>query len=99
MIVWSAALLLASCSSAKAEDSLTLLPLESNEDNGLISQVQSRNPGSLCGLIINGSARLMSFGQQAVVDIDGKPAVLSYHPARMGMRLDSLERPLAFLDL
>jgi hypothetical protein len=79
-IVSWAALALTSCNAAKAAGPSILSPLGGDQDNALISEIQSRNPGSLCSLVTSdGLARLMSFGQQAVVDFDGKPSVLSYH--------------------
>jgi hypothetical protein len=75
-----AALALTSCNTAKAAGPSILSPLGGKQDNALISEVRARNPGSLCSLVTtDGLARLMSFGQQAVVDVDGKPSVLSYH--------------------
>ena len=85
MAACCAAFLLASCSSAKAKDSQLLSPLAGKADNGLIDQVQSRNPGGLCSLVTkDGLARLMSFGRQGVVDVHGSPAILTYQPASHG---------------
>lgn len=78
----SAAVALASCSAAKAASTTILSRLDSKEDNQLIRDVEARNGESLCVVSSDGHALLMSFGQQAVVDVDGKPVVLSYHPSR-----------------
>lgn len=82
MITPIAALLLIGCSSAMAQPFELLSPLEGSADNALIDQLKTRNPGSLCALVKDGTARLMSFGGQAVVDVGGTAAVLSYHPDR-----------------
>ena len=79
----SAALVLTSCQAAKAESSTILARLDSKQDNELIREIEARNPGTLCAIVGgDGHALLMSFGQQAVVDVDGKPNLLSYHPSR-----------------
>jgi hypothetical protein len=70
---------------APSSGSHLLSPLSSTQDDQIISQLQSRNPGSLCAVVTkDGQARLMSFGQQAVVDVDGRPTALSYHPGQSG---------------
>lgn len=85
MLAYSAAIFLTSCNAAKAQGSPILSQLNSKEDDALISDIQARNPGSLCTLgMDDGFARLMSFGKQAVVDVAGKPVVLSYHPSDRG---------------
>ena len=82
MLACSAAVVLTSCNAAKAQGSAILSQLDGNEDNAVIGELQARNPGSLCSIVTrDGAARLMSFGQQAVVDADGRPVVLSYHPS------------------
>jgi hypothetical protein len=74
------AVLVTGCNAAKAQGTSMLSQLSSKEDDALVSEIQARNPGSLCSLVTDdGSARLMSFGQRAVVDIGGRPAVLTYH--------------------
>jgi hypothetical protein len=74
-----AALTLAGCNAAKAEGPQLLSQLGGKQDNAVMAEIQARNTGSLCSLVTSdGLARLMSFGRQAVVDIEGKPAVLSY---------------------
>ena len=79
------ALALTSCNAVTAANASILWPLGGKRDNALISEVQARNPGSLCSLVTSdGLARLMSFDQHAVVDVDGKPSVLSYHRGRCG---------------
>jgi hypothetical protein len=79
IVIGCAALSLAGCTASKAAGPQLLSELSSKEDNQLISQVQSRNPGSLCSLATkDGFARLMSYGREAVVDIDGAPTLLSY---------------------
>ena len=72
-----------SCHAAKARGATILSNLDSRQDNELIREIEARNPGSLCSIVSSdGHALLMSFGQQAVADVDGKPTVLSYHPSR-----------------
>lgn len=85
LLACCAAGLLASCHGAKAQGSPILSKLGGTNDNALIGDLQARNPGSLCSLVTtDGAARLMSFGERAVVDIEGQPAVLSYHPPHRG---------------
>jgi hypothetical protein len=82
MIACSAAVVLTSCNVAKAKDAAILSQLNGKEDNAVIGALQARNPGSLCSIVSgDGAALLMSLGQQAVVHIDGRPVVLSYHPS------------------
>ena len=81
MVASFATLLLTNCNAAKAEGPQILSQLSSKQDNLLISQIQSRNPGTLCSLTpADGHARLMSYGSEAVVDINAVPILLSYHP-------------------
>ena len=78
-------LLLTSCNAAKAQGPELLSPLSSKEDNLLIGKIESRNPGTLCSLSpSDGQARLMSYGREAVVDVNAVPTLLSYHPDRVG---------------
>ena len=80
-VVSGAALFLAGCNAARAEGPQLLSQLGGKQDNAVMAEIQARNAGSLCSLVTSdGHARLMSFGRQAVVDIGGKPRVLSYHP-------------------
>lgn len=82
MLACSAATLLTNCAAAKSKDPAILSALNGNADNAVIGEIQARNPGSLCSIVASdGTARLMSFGQKAVVDVDGRPVVLSYHPS------------------
>jgi len=79
----SAAVILTSCHAANARSAPLLSDLDSKQDNELIGEIQARNPGSLCSVVSSdGHALLMSFGKQAVVDVDGKSAVLTYDPLR-----------------
>jgi len=81
MITGWAAILLSSGAAAKAETPQMLSALGGNADNRLISQIQASNPGTLCSLVpADGHARLMSYGNEAVVDLGGVPTLLSYHP-------------------
>jgi hypothetical protein len=83
MLGCSAAVVLTSCNPAKAQGASILSKLGGNEDNAVIGEIQAHNPGSLCTIVTSdGAARLMSFGQKAVVDVDGRPLVLSYHRSR-----------------
>jgi len=83
MLACSAAIVLSSSNVANARNTTILSKLDSKEDNDLIREIEARNPGSLCSIASSdGHALLMSFGQQAVVDVDGRPIVLSYHPLR-----------------
>jgi hypothetical protein len=80
MVGCCAAVLLTSCNAAKAQSASILSQLSGKADNALIAEIQTQNPGSLCSLVTSdGAARLMSFGEKAVVDIDGRPTVLAYH--------------------
>ena len=82
-VACSAAVVLTSCHAATARGATILSNLDRKEDNELISDIEAQNPGSLCSVVgSDGHALLMSFGQQAVVDVDGKPLVLSYRPSR-----------------
>ena len=77
--------LLTGCTVAKAQGSSILSDIGGKKDNALVAKVQGENPGSLCSLATkDGHARLMSFGPRAVVDINGTPAVLDYHPPVSG---------------
>jgi hypothetical protein len=83
MLACSAAVVATGCNAADAQRAVILSQLDGNADNAAIGEIQARNPGSLCSIVTkDGAARLMSFGQQAVVDVDGRPIVLSYHPSR-----------------
>jgi hypothetical protein len=83
-----AAVLLIGCNAAKAE-SPQLLALDRDADNRLISQIEYRNPGTLCSLVpADGQARLMSYGNEAVADLGGVPVLLTYHPDKAGDRAE-----------
>ena len=85
MTIFCSALILASCNAARAQGHQILSPLSSKADNSLISEIQSRNPGTLCSLApADGHARLMSYGNEAVVDIDSVPTLLAYRPGAAG---------------
>jgi len=75
---WGAAILTA-CHPASAKGAAILSELDGSQDNAAIAEIQAHNAGGLCSIVASdGTARLMSFGQQAVVDVGGKPAVLTY---------------------
>lgn len=81
MVALCAALFFAGCNSAKAQAPQLLSPLGGKQDNLLIGELESRHPGTLCSLVsADGQARLMSYGNEAVVDLAGVPTLLSYHP-------------------
>jgi hypothetical protein len=85
LVACCAAILLTGCNAAKAQGASILSQLSGKQDNVLIAKIQARNSGSLCSLVTSdGAARLMSFGEKAVVDIDGRPTVLAYHPLAAG---------------
>jgi hypothetical protein len=79
-----AVLAVAGCNAARAESPQMLRPVGGDADNALVAQIRSRNPGTLCAIVSGGSARLMSYGNEAVVDINGVPTLLSYHPDNRG---------------
>ena len=80
-----AALGLIGCNYARDQGSQILSELSGQRDNQLIDKIQSRNPGSLCALTTaDGHARLMSYGNEAVVDVSGTPILLTYHLDRHG---------------
>ena len=81
-----AAFLIAGCNAANAKPAHILSPLQGAADNQLIAELKTDNPGSLCALVSDGHALLMSFGERAVVDVGGTPSLLSYHPAADGER-------------
>jgi hypothetical protein len=77
----SATLLLESCNAARAQTRPILSQLGGEQDNLLISEIEARNPGTLCSFTpADGHARLMSYGNEAVVDVGSVPILLSYHP-------------------
>jgi hypothetical protein len=52
-----------------------------------MSAIKLRNGGDLCSLTNSeGQALLMAYGTQAIIDIDGAPATLSYHATGPGNR-------------
>ena len=73
-----------SCNVARAESPQMLRPVGGDADNALVAQIRSRNPGTLCAIVSGGYARLMSYGNEAVVDVDGVPTLLTYHPDNRG---------------
>lgn len=75
-----AALSLISCHAATAQDRHILSPLQGEADNSLVGELQSRDPGTLCSIAFEGHAVLMSYGNEAVVDVDSVPTLLSYRP-------------------
>lgn len=82
MLACFTAVVLMSCNAANAQPASILSQLKTSDDNAVRDEIQARNPGSLCSLVTDdGAVRLMSWGQQAVVDVDGRPVVLTYHPS------------------
>lgn len=82
MLACSAAIVATGCTSADAHAAAILSQLVGNEGDAVIGNIQARNPGSLCSIVTtDGAPRLMSFGQQAVVNVNGRPVVLPYHPS------------------
>lgn len=84
MLVATAAALLTNCSGARAQTGGILASLGGDADNRLIAAIQARNPGTLCAIVSAGHARLMSYGNEAAIDLHGVPTTLTYHPHAHG---------------